>query len=268
MRIVFIGRPNFANHCFANWLASHHDVVAYFTADRQRYTSGHRVRWLRKRIERGGVLRAFDQSLYQVYFRLFDARKNEDLKRAAFANAFGADAFRLRADIPVYAYDDLNGAAALDTLRSLRADLAFAVCISQYLRKPYQEIPRFGTALYHEGLTPEYKGLHTAFWAHHEGDAHRIGYTLLQLDGGIDAGRPLAQGVGKVDPALARWWNYAGHKALIDGLPDVQRALAAMEAGHPVGVEPRPAAAKSWTYPGLSDELRRLWRTRRAAPAS
>jgi hypothetical protein len=210
------------------------------------------------------MLRAIDQVLFQIHYQFFQRRRNRELKRRAFAERFGTEAFKLPRRMPVHPFADLNSEEAKDTLTWLKPDLVFAVCISQYLHASYQEIPRFGTALYHEGLTPEYKGLQTAFWANHEGEPHRIGYTLLQINAGIDAGRPLAQGVGAIDPGLARWWNYAGHKALIDGLPDVHRALARIEADEPPGVEPREGAGRMWTYPGLSDELRRAWRSRRS----
>ena len=263
MRIVFIGRRNFANHCFANWLSHRHEVVAYFRADMKRYTSGHRREWLRKRVARGGVLRTLDQVLFQIHYNLFQQKMNERLLRQTFAAKFGLDAFDLPPAIPRFEFADLNGAEALSKLAELKPDLAFAVCISQYLRKPYQEIPRFGTVLYHEGLTPEYRGLHTAFWANLRGEADRIGYTLLQLSDEIDAGRPVAQGVGTIDPALAQWWGYAGHQALIDGLPAVESALASIAAGRVVVSIPRQQGPPGmFSYPGLSDEIRRLWRRR------
>lgn len=263
MRIVFLGRRNFVNHCFANWLAARHHVVAFFAADARRYTTAHRLRWIAGRVRRGGVLRAIDQSLYQLYYDVFELRTNRRLKREAFAAAFGPEAFALRPDVPVHAFGDLNGDEAVSALETLAPDLVFAVCISQYLRAAYERVPRFGTVLYHEGVTPEYKGLHTAFWANLRGEAHRIGYTLLQLTAAIDGGRPLAQGAGRIDPRLARWWNYAGHQALIDGLPSVERALAALEAGEPPRVTTSGGASRMWSYPGLSDEVRRAWRARR-----
>src|SRR5256885_6716195 len=257
MRIVFIGRQTFANHCFVNWLARRHDVVAFFRADITRYTIGYRLRWVRRRLQRAGVLRTVDQVLYTLYYTLCQKRMDEHLLHQAFAGAFGPEALGLPAGLPVYEFADLNSEEALDTLAQLQPDVAFAACISQYLRRPYQQIPRYGTLLYHEGLTPEYKGVHTAFWANLRGD--HIGYTLLQLNEGIDAGKPMAQGVGKVEPERAHWSGYAGHKALIDGLPDVERALTAVETGQQITVDRAAGPAKMCSYPGLSDELTRIW---------
>lgn len=269
MRIVFIGRPNFMNHCFANWLARRHLVVAYFRADIKRRTLQHRLRWLRQRVQRGGILRAADQVLYQFHYNLFQQPRDRQLMRQAFAARFGRESFDLPASIPVREFADLNGADALTALADLKPDLAFAVCISQYLRKPYQHIPRLGTVLYHEGLTPEYKGVHTAFWANALGESDKIGFTLLRLSSEIDAGEPVAQGLGRVNPQLAKWNGYAGHQALIDGLPDVERALDAMEAGEPISITRTPGSPQSFSYAGITDEIRRIRtarRQRRAVP--
>ena len=251
------------NHCFANWLAARHEVVAFFAADVERRSLQNHWRWLRRRVRRVGGLRAIDQVLYQLHYRLFQEPTDRLLMIETFATAFGRRGFVLPPSIPVYEYPDLNGPATLQRLAELKPDLAFAICISQYLRKPYQEIPRLGTVLYHEGLTPEYKGIHTAFWANALGECDRIGYTLLQLTSDIDAGEPLAQGIGQIDPEFGKWNGYTGHRALIDGLPDVERGLAALEKGERIPIDRVPGPEQVFSYAGLTDEIRRVWRSRR-----
>jgi methionyl-tRNA formyltransferase len=257
--VVFVGRHNFANHFFAEWLSQRHDVVAFFRADTRRYTIPYRLRWVKRRLRRNGLLRTIDQVLYSLYFTLCQKRTDERLMRQAFTTAFGHEPVGAPG-VPVYQFADLNSDEALERLATLKPDLVFAACISQYLERAYQEIPRYGTVLYHEGLTPEYKGVHTAFWANLRGEPDRIGYTLLQLNDGIDAGKAIAQGIGKIDPRWAHFSGYAGHKALIDGLPNVERALAALEAGKPIAVKRKTGRSHMCSYPGFSDEVRRLRR--------
>jgi len=263
VRIVFIGRRNFMNHCFANWLAARHQVVAFFEADIARRSLQNHVRWLQRRMRRVGLARTIDQVLYQIHYRLFQEPTDRELMRESFASYFGCDAFALSPSIPVHEFPDLNSPAVMKTLTDLQPDLAFAVCISQYLRKPWEAIPRFGTVLYHEGLTPEYKGVHTAFWANALGESDRIGYTLLRVTAEIDAGEPVAQGIGRIDPELGKWNGYTGHQALIDGLPDVERGLAALERGEPIWINRRIGPAQTYSYAGLTDEVRRVWSARR-----
>jgi methionyl-tRNA formyltransferase len=264
MRVIFIGRKNFANHCFANWLAERHELVAYFRADIERYTQGYRMKWLQKRIRRHGMVRALDQMTYHVYYRFLKQQRDQEVLAEAFEKRFGRKFFKAPAGVPYYQFDDLNSPEAVQVLTDLKPDLVFASCVTQYFKKPYMEIPRLGTVLYHEGLTPEYKGLHTAFWALHNGEAPRIGYTLLQIDEKIDHGSPLAQGVGMLDPELITNFAYAGHKTLADGLPDVEKALATLERGERPVIKREKGAAKMYTYPGMTDQIRSWWRRYRA----
>src|SRR5262249_55034274 len=154
-----------------------------FRADIQRYTSGYRMRWLRKRIKRRGLIRTVDEMAYNLYYKYFKEARDQAALTYVFEERFGRAAFTAPPGVPYYEhFEDLNSPEAVQVLRDLKPDLVFASCVSQYFKKPYMEIPRLGTVLYHEGLTPEYKGLHTAFWAIYNGEPHRIGYTLLQLD--------------------------------------------------------------------------------------
>ena len=251
------------NHCFANWLAARHEVVGFFAADVARRSLQNHWQWLRRRVRRVGAFRAIDQILYQLHYRLFQEPTDRYLMRDTFASSFGRWAFVLHPSIPVYEFPDLNGPDALQRLADLKPDLAFAICISQFLRKPYEDIPRLGSVLYHEGLTPEYKGIHTAFWANALGESDRIGYTLLRLTSDVDGGEPVAQGVGNIDPELGKWNGYTGHQALIDGLPDVERGLAALERGERTPIDRVPGPEQVFSYAGLTDEIRRVWRTRR-----
>jgi len=263
MKVVFVGRRNFMNHCFANWLAERHEVCAYFQADMNRYTRSYKRAWLRKRIKRYGLIRALDEALFQVYRNRFKVQKDSGLMREFFQTHFGSESLNPPPGVPYYEFPNLNSQEAVKTLETIKPDLVFAVCISQYLRKPYMEIPRLGTALYHEGLTPEYRGLHTAFWANYNGEPQQIGYTLLQINEKIDDGPPLAQGLGNIEPDLTNMWGYAGHKALVDGLPAVEQALAQLKAGQKPQVVRETGPARTYSYAGISDELRRRWRQRK-----
>ena len=69
----------------------------------------------------------------------------------------------------------------------------------------------------------------------------------------------ILQGVGDIEPRLANWWAYAGHKALVDGLTAVEQALMQLEAGQVRRVQRDVGPPRTYTYPGLSHELKRWW---------
>jgi hypothetical protein len=75
----------------------------------------------------------------------------------------------------------------------------------------------------------------------------------------------LAQGIADVPRELQEYWAYTGHKALIDGLPDVARAIDDLERG----AAPVEAPVDHGTYPmcrhaSLSAEITRRTRRRPA----
>jgi methionyl-tRNA formyltransferase len=123
-----------------------------------------------------------------------------------------------------------------------------------------------GILLWHEGITPEYKGLYSPFWAVHNVDFDRIGYTLLRVSDELDAGEPFAQGPAvDIDP-LRHSHQYIGHKAIADSLEAVARVLRDFHEGAARPLQRKGAPAGYYTYPGLSDLIRqriRLWRWQR-----
>lgn len=93
MRVVFVGRAGYTNHCIANWLADRHELVAYFRADVKMQTFEYRRKWLLRRINREGLLRGVDQWLYQLYYRAFERKRNYNITRRYFGVYFGEKAF-------------------------------------------------------------------------------------------------------------------------------------------------------------------------------
>ena len=155
---------------------------------------------------------------------------------------------------------NLNAPEVLSFLESRQPDLGFAMCVSDYFGKKLRAIPKQGMFLWHEGITPEYRGLYSPFWAVHNLDFAALGYTLLRMDDSLDAGAVYVQGQARdVDPSR-HGHLYLGHKAIMDSLPAVERLLRDLETGVARPVERTGAIASTYTYPGLSDLLRQRWR--------
>ncbi|MDQ2914198.1 MAG: hypothetical protein M3T56_13200 [Chloroflexota bacterium] len=264
--MVFVGRDSDVNYGFANWLAARHELLAYFVADRARNSWSYRLTRFLRQARRLGPLRTLDQVGYRVYYLLFERRLNGILIRDTFRELLGA-ALLAKPDVPIYRFQSLNSQEALTTLQSLRPDLVFAVCVNEYLSSAFRRIAPRGTYLYHEGLTPEYMGLHTPFWAIYNGEPEVIGYTLFKVGSRVDAGEPVAQGTGAIAPKMLRYWVWAGHKALLDGLPAVEQALAALERGEEPRVHRVAGHARFYSYVGISDEIRRRVRGAKRAVA-
>ena len=127
------------NHCFANWLAARHEVVAFFAADVERRSLQNHWRWLRRRVRRVGGLRAIDQVLYQLHYRLFQEPTDRLLMIETFATAFGRRGFVLPPSIPVYEYPGIERSRDTATAGGTQARPRVR---DLYLPVPPQALPR------------------------------------------------------------------------------------------------------------------------------
>jgi hypothetical protein len=265
LRSVFIGSRNRFDEALAHWLAQRTELAGVvWTASWRRSRAG-RVAFARERLRRRGPLRTLDEALFHLYFhRRVMASEQERLEAAVLApyRALHGD---LRWTGDALRTDDVNAPEVVAFLQERRPDVAFAVCVNHYFGERVRSLPRLGTFLWHEGVTPEYKGLYSPFWAVHELDLERVGYTLLRMSAEIDAGDVFVQGRARdVDPRRDHH-VFLGHKAIWDSLPEVERFLAELEAGRARPIERPGASARTFTYPGITDFVRQRRRVRSLA---
>jgi methionyl-tRNA formyltransferase len=52
----------------------------------------------------------------------------------------------------------------------------------------------------HPGLTPEYRGSHSAFWAIYNGEPEKVGCSVFWLDEGVDTGDLIVQEPIPIEP--------------------------------------------------------------------
>ena len=158
---------------------------------------------------------------------------------------------------------NVNSTEVESFLKGHGPDIIFVNCISQLISPRICEIPKLGTFIYHEGLTPEYRGQHTVFWALANGDDDRIGYTLLRANKQLDGGEVYAQGRTRLEP-LASPMGYTGHWALFEGLPDVAQVLSQLEENRiqPIDTTSRKDAYYSYFPYSQLQHIRRRRRER------
>ncbi len=267
LRTVFIGSRNDFDELLVDWLARRSDlrgVVWTSSTAWQRSLRG-RLDFARRRARRHGVRKAVDEAaFYLVFHKLLKRSDDEELRRRVI------DRHRSDGGGPVWTGDsieasDVNAPEVLAFLRERQPDVVMAMCITNYFDDEIRSIPRHGVFLWHEGVTPEYKGLYSPFWATHNLDFDRIGYTLLRMSDEYDAGEVFVQGPARdVDP-VRHGHLYMGHKAIWDSLPEVERFLAELERGAARPIDRAGAEPRMYTYPGLSDLIRQRVRLRRAA---
>lgn len=93
---------------------------------------------------------------------------------------------------PTLIVDDINEPQCVEIINNENPDLILifgtAIVRSQFFQKV--RIPMFNI---HTGILPEYRNVHSEFWAWVHKDYKKIGSTIIYLDKGIDTGAIAAQ---------------------------------------------------------------------------
>jgi len=139
----------------------------------------------KREIRRVGLVRFLDVIAFRLYYRVFQAAKDELLKEK-LTDRIGATMPAL-SNVPTIVASSPNSEDVEDFIKSLSPDVMVARC-KVILTKSIFSIPSSGTYVLHPGICPEYRNAHGCFWAIAEDDLSNVGLTLLRVDEGIDTG--------------------------------------------------------------------------------
>ena len=259
MRVIFAGRDNNFNRRYVTELFRDHEIVACLFLEIDRFSYAARWRKITRRMKRYGVLRVIDELAFHVYDRVANGKHSKQML------ASDPDFFLKSTKLPCPAFQvsNIHNKKWLSYIQEQEPDLIFSICCNVIFRPKLYSIPKYGTFVLHEGLTPEYKGLHTPIWALLNNEEEFIGYTVLRVNDEIDGGEVLVQDTYKLAPGEdIRTWSWIGHNALIQGLPKIRDSLAELEKNGsftPISLEGRKNQYYSWVT--LSEYLRRRRRS-------
>jgi len=261
MKTICLFHDIWTHYPKADWLAAHYPIDSFVVVKKTRAWWG---KYLWSRLRRRGLRKVLDEVSFRVYWLLF--------KSASDYAKIGRLMESLKHDLPsdykrppVYRVNDINSSESEAVLRALAPDVC-VLTVHPILKERIFSIARCGMLVFHPGLTPEYRGPHPAFWATLNNEFWGIGWSLLQINHGIDTGPVLAQGSAKrVDP-LTQSHIYMQHISHVEGLPHVVRVLRKLGAGEQPRVLVDGRASTNYTHPGISDymKLRRVLRGLRA----
>lgn len=260
LKCVFVARPNAFSAFLADWLAQRTHLQAVISADTDRETWGWRYRWFIRSRKRYGLVSSLDRALFRAW--CLRSREMKEGWRTMIADIKRSCPVPPAQPAERLAVSSINAPEVEALLARLQPDLLFTNCIAERMAPRIFEQPTWGTLVYREGVTPEYRGVHSVFWALANGDDDKVGYCLLKADDQLDSGHVYAQGSIRIDP-LANPMGYVGHWALYEGLPDVDRVLRDLQHGRAMPLPPRPGLDRYFSYFPLSGLLR--IRRRRAA---
>jgi methionyl-tRNA formyltransferase len=189
-----------------------------------------------------------NEILYFIIYRILFARTEQRKLRKLIGTVSTAPRKPL-SQIRQYRASDINSEELRDLIGQEGIDAMFAMCIDVYLPQKLIDTPRLGTYLWHEGITPEYRGVHSPFWVLANQDYSNFGYTVLKLNSKFDAGDIYVQGrIDGIDP-MKDLHCYIGHKAIIDSLSPVRSFFHDLEKGNHRPIQRSGAQDQYYSYP-------------------
>jgi hypothetical protein len=250
MKTFFLLHDDWYQYIKADLLASQYPFDGFVVIRRKRAWWG---AYLWKRARRIGFAKVIDELLLRAYMVLVRGARERRLLNELMAE--------VRRQIPgsyqrppVYHIDNINSPEGQAALRALAPDVC-VLMVHPILSSKTFSIPTRGMLVFHPGVTPEYRGPHSAFWAEMNNEFWGIGWSLLRVDAGIDTGAVLAQGSSPSARPPGESYLIMQHRSHVDGVPHVADVLRRLERGE----EPRAPMinrkSTNYTHPGLTDYL-------------
>lgn len=276
LKTAFIGNENFFDHMICEWLSEHTDLSLIIWTNELSWAHGTGIERKKKvlrrfinRAQRKGSLRTLNEALYYVIYRRF-LQPKEISQVLDAVNSTERHPQKPLAEIKQVRPKDIKSSELQHLIESSELDAIFSVCIDVYLPEKMINAPKHGSFLWHEGITPEYRGVYSPFWALLKKDYDNLGYTLLRMNTKLDAGEVFVQGKAENVDLKKDWHSYIGHKAIIDSLPKVKQFIGQLERNQHRPIDRENAVDGYYSYPTASALLKIVldrWLGNRMNPA-
>lgn len=212
-----------------------------------------RRRRVRREIERVGYLRFADVLAFQLYYRLFLARRDHAWCQAEvdrITRRYGT----VPATVPVLRTPSPNSPEAEHFIGEAAPDVAIARC-KTLLHERIFTIPRAGTLVMHPGICPEYRNAHGCFWALAKADTTRVGMTLLRIDKGIDTGPVYGYYTYPYDERTESH-VVIQHRVVFENLDPLRDAITRIATGVAQPLDTAGRDSQAWGQPWLTQYLK------------
>ncbi len=156
-------------------------------------------------------------------------------------------------DLPRFDVDDINERRSVDYLEDAAPD-ALVILGTAILEASVISIPSRGVVNIHGGIVPQYRNVHSDFWACYRGEPGMVGTSIMFLDEGIDTGDIVRQAT--VDEPDGLFDAKAKNAALAARL--IVDVLSDLEAGNLFREAQSTSGSGFYPSPGFRD-LIRFW---------
>lgn len=166
------------------------NVTGICIADQR--TAGLPLQYLRRAAKKKGWRATLSRMLARVQYSVQNSRQDKQIFSRLFDQA-SIEATLAAWAGPIYRTPNYSTPETLAWLKKLEPDVIVAHT-PYWIGKAVRNIPRTRIVLGgHPGLTPNYRGSHSAFWALYRNQPEDVGCTAFVLDEGVDTGDIVAQ---------------------------------------------------------------------------
>jgi methionyl-tRNA formyltransferase len=203
-----------------------------------------RKKLLKGRIKRIGYLKVFDQLIFQVFLvrilNLFVQTRISELKKKLNLN---------NDPIPeekISRQNSVNSEETISLLKNLNPDIVLVSGTRIISRRVLSAIDGIFINS-HVGITPQYRGVHGAYWALAKNDPGNCGVTVHKVDSGIDTGAIISQ--KKI--SISSKDNFCSYKYLqfAEAIELLKEALASYQKGELEFYEKNSDVSKLYYHP-------------------
>ena len=256
LRAVFVGTKNEFNENLIHWLSQRVDLkgVVYPLSTNWRKSFRGKLGFLKKLIKRYGILKAVDEMIFFLIYRKYHSKNDYKALQEEIIFPYRRHNYS-KWDGKSISTHNINSDLTINFVKECNPEIIFAMCVNDYFKKEILEIPEFGVYLWHEGITPEYRGLYSPFWAVKNLDFTNIGYTLLKMNKKIDGGEIFLQGKFEDFDISKHHHAYIGHKAIWSSLDAVDQFIIDLENGIAKPIQRSMEKQGYYTYPGFTDYI-------------
>jgi hypothetical protein len=259
-RVVVLCGPHTAhkNTC-ATLIRARLNVVGICMADQRK--AGLPLPYLLKSVRQKGLWPTLSRAGAKVVYRLMDLGRD----RAAMSRIFdepGIDQTLRAWNGPVHKTESFSAPETIEWLKATNPDI-FVVHSSYWVGKKVRNLPSTGIVLGgHPGITPNYRGSQSAFWAIYFGRQQDVGCTAFLLNEGVDTGDIVSQDripIDDDDSFVTLSWKGMKRTAELQAA-----AIADLDRGLPLNRRSVAVPANSeFDNPRLGEFLRYRWRQQR-----
>ena len=185
-RVIILTGPNiWHKNTVATFLNSEVNVVGICYCNQNTGDLPLNYIWHSVRIR--GLSKTLGQILGRVCYKLFNRKMDQKKLRKIFVESEIYKAIEAWTG-PVHHTTNYSNEETMEWLKSLTPDI-FVVHTGYWVAKKVRNLPRLKAVIGgHPGITPNYRGSHSAFWAIYNKEPKMVGCSVFWLDKGVDTG--------------------------------------------------------------------------------